>query len=95
MNLVVSNRATQRLLEIAAYVRAHNPGAADGVSRDIRSAFTLIEHCPDVGRRVHPRVRHFVVPRLPDLIYCTVDERAGTVTIITVRHASQSKRMLD
>ncbi|WP_298967529.1 type II toxin-antitoxin system RelE/ParE family toxin [uncultured Methylobacterium sp.] len=94
MNLVVSDRAIRRLREISTYIQAHHPGAADDVRQAIRSAFTLIAHYPDVGRRVRPRIRRFVVPRLPYLVYYTVDEGAGTVTIITVRHAAQSRRGL-
>ncbi|WP_244480526.1 type II toxin-antitoxin system RelE/ParE family toxin [Methylobacterium sp. Leaf399] len=36
-------------------------------------------------------VRRYPVPRLPYLIYYTVDERAGAVVILTVRHAARKR----
>ena len=92
MKLEVSRRATRRLREIANHIHRENPSAALHVQKTIRDAFALLTVYPDAGRVVRPKVRRFVVPRLPYLIYYTVDETAGAVIIVTIRHAAQARQ---
>jgi toxin ParE1/3/4 len=41
---------------------------------------------------VRPKLRRFVVPKLPYLIYYTVDETIDAVIIVTIRHAAQRRQ---
>ncbi|MHC2018349.1 type II toxin-antitoxin system RelE/ParE family toxin [Methylobacterium sp. CM6247] len=89
MKLLVSATATRRLREIADYIHERHPAAARSVGRAIEDAFDLVGRYPEVGRRLPKRVRRFAVPRLPYLIYYTVDDRADAVVILTVRHGAR------
>ncbi|ACB79858.1 MULTISPECIES: type II toxin-antitoxin system RelE/ParE family toxin [Methylorubrum] len=92
MKLEISRRAARRLHEIADYIHRENPSAALHVQRTIRAAFALLATYPDAGRVVRPKLRRFVVPRLPYLIYYTVDETIDAVIIVTIRHAAQRRQ---
>lgn len=89
MKLVVSRLATRRLGAIAAYLQEHSPEAARRVQLAIYEGFVLIAAHPAAGRLHHLNVRRFVVPRIPYAIYYRVDQEAGVVMVITVRHAAR------
>ena len=91
MRLQVSRRAVGQLHRIADDIHRHDPAAALHVQRTIRDAFRLLADFPDAGRIVRPSVRRFVVPRLPYLIYDTVDATEDAVVIVTVRHAARRR----
>ncbi|WP_232629274.1 type II toxin-antitoxin system RelE/ParE family toxin [Methylobacterium sp. Leaf118] len=91
MKLQVSRRAVGQLYRIADFIHRHDPTAALNVQRTIRDAFQLLADFPDAGRIVRPNIRRFVVPRLPDLIYYTVNTTEDAVVIVTVRHAARRR----
>ena len=89
MKLEVSRRATLRLHEIADYINRKNPSAALHVPQGIREVFRILTIYPEAGRIVRPNLRRLVVPRLPYLVYYTIDEAADAVIIVTIRHAAR------
>lgn len=96
MKLVLSRRAVKRLTEIADYLAERNPAAAQDAQTTIRASLDLLTRFPHVGRLVGhedktPNTRVLAVPRRPYLIYYQVDDSAGRVTIIAIRHAAQRR----
>ena len=100
MKLELSRRALLRLTEIAIYLDEQNPAAAADAGATIRASLDLLTQYPYAGRIVSGGIgagksligtRVLAVPRRPYLIYYRVDEPAGVVTIITIRHAKQRR----
>jgi plasmid stabilization system protein ParE len=65
-----SPRSIQDLAEIAAYIRSHNPSAAQRVRTAILDSIEILSQFPNAGRRQNfERVRKLVIPRYPYLVY--------------------------
>lgn len=87
-----SESALAELGDIFAYIHERNRYAAAAVVGRIEALVALLEQFPEAGHRTdEPNVRMFPVVRYPYLIFYAVDEPAGEVVIVHVRHASQER----
>lgn len=91
MKLQLSIRARDDLNEIGRFIRARNPAAALAVRAAIRETLDLLTRHPRAGRELRPALFRLVVPRLPYLIFYQVDDMAGLVRVVTIRHASRQE----
>jgi toxin ParE1/3/4 len=74
------------------YIRRRGPAAARRVRAAIYESPQDIILFPHIGRRQQTEgVRKFVTPRYAYLIYYTVDETAGEIIILSVKHSAQSR----
>ena len=96
MKLRFTPRAISNIADIADYLHARNPAAADRVRSAIYDGIQSLILFPHVGRRQHvPGVRRIVTKTYPYLIYYTVDETAGEIVILNVKHSSREREYLD
>jgi|ERR1700722_9624998 toxin ParE1/3/4 len=92
MKLRFTPRALENISAIADYIRLRNPTAAKRVRAAIYESLQDIILFPQIGRRQQTEgVRRFVTPRYAYLIYYTVDETAGEIVILSVKHSAQSR----
>ena len=80
--------AVHDLADIADYIRADNPAAAERVGLTIRAAVNGLRDHPHLGRpgRV-VGTRELVIPRLPYIVgYRVADD---TIQILAVRHGAR------
>jgi toxin ParE1/3/4 len=86
MRLRYTERAIADLEAIQDYVAQHNPRASAAVGKRIRSALELLADFPGLGRMRDDDVRVLPIVTNPYVVYYSVDERAGEVVILHVRH---------
>ena len=89
MRLRLSPRARQDLGEIGRYVRAHSPAGALTVRAALQTAFATIREHPRSGRALGGGLHRLPVPRLPYLIFYTIEEASEGVLVITIRHGAR------
>ena len=90
MKLRFTPRALENISAIADYIRFRNPAAGAVRSAIYESPQDLILF-PQVGRLQQTQdVRKFVTPRYAYLIY-TVDDAAGEIIILSVKHSAQKR----
>ena len=78
MKLRFTPQATQDLIEIADYIRDHNPAASIRVRAAILESLRNLVLFPEVGRRQNVEgVRKLVTRKYPYLVYYTLDRAAG------------------
>jgi plasmid stabilization system protein ParE len=96
MKLRLSRRATQDLINIAEYLQSHSPDGAIRVRAAIVDGMKLLTQFPYAGRPQDVEgVRKLVMRRYPYLIYYVVDEAAGEVAIVTIKHSSREREFGD
>jgi plasmid stabilization system protein ParE len=92
MRLRYTERATDDLEGIQAYIAEHNPSAAEGVGRRIRHAIELLADFPRLG---HPsrfeKIRFLQVAGTPCAVYYSVRPRAREVLILHMRHGRRRR----
>ena len=88
MKLRFTPRALENISAIAHYIRFRNPAAAQRVLRFAKACRTSscfhrswLQQTQDV--------RKFVTPRYAYLIYYTVDDAAGEIIILSVKHSAR------
>jgi toxin ParE1/3/4 len=92
MKLRFTPRALQNISAIADYIRSRNPAAAQRVRAAIYESLQDLLLFPHVGRLQQTQgVRKFVTPRYAYLIYYTVDDAAGEIIILSVKHSAQQR----
>ena len=92
MKLRFTPRATANIIEIADYIRAYNPAAAERVRAAIFESLQNLILFPHVGRRQKAEgVRKFVTPKYRYLIYYAVDEAADEIVILNVKHPARRR----
>ncbi|HWE79131.1 MAG TPA: type II toxin-antitoxin system RelE/ParE family toxin [Pseudolabrys sp.] len=90
MKLRFSLRATADIAEIADYLAARNPTAAQRVRASIFDSLKLVVLFPQLGRRQATEgVRKLVTRRYRYLVYYTIDETADEIIILGIRHPSR------
>ncbi len=90
MKLRFTPRATQDIVEIADYIRQHNPDAAERVRAVLLDALQTLVRFPRLGRaQAVEGVRKLVTRRYAYVIYYIVDEPAEEIAILTVRHPAR------
>ena len=96
MKLRFTPRALENLAEIAGYLGARNPVAADRVREAIDESVQKLTAFPLIGRRQTERgVRRLVTRRYRYLVYYLVDEAADEVVILNVKHRAQDRDYSD
>ena len=96
MKLRFTPRAIANIVEIADYIHAHNPAAAERVRGAIYQSLQNLILFPRVGRRQSTEgVRKIVTRKYGYLVYYTVDEMAGEVIIVNVKHPAQRRDHTD
>jgi toxin ParE1/3/4 len=96
MRLRFTPRATADLIEIADYIHAHNPTAAQRVRATIYESLQLLLLFPHPDRKQKAEgVRKLVTRKYPYLVYYTVDEVTEEVIILNVKHPAQKREYSD
>lgn len=96
MKLRFTPRATANIIEIADYIRASNPAAAERVRAAIYESLQNLLLFPHVGRRQKTEgVRKFVTRRYGYLVYYAVDEAAAEIVILNIKHPARRREHED
>jgi len=96
MKLRFTPRAIANLVEITDYIHDRNPAAAQRVRDAIYESLQNLILFPRVGRRQKtPGVRKLVTRKYPYLVYYTVDEAAGEIVILNVKHPARRREHED
>lgn len=96
MKLQVTALALADLDDIADYLLSHSPRGAKNVRDAILACFEDLLTFPRMGRlQTVAIVRKINVRKYPYLIYYIVDEAAGEVIILTVRHGARERGFED
>jgi plasmid stabilization system protein ParE len=96
MKLRFTERATQDLVDIADYVREHNPQAALRVRDAILESLQNLVLFPHIGRQqTVERVRKLVTRRYPYLVYYTTDDDADEIVILAIQHPAREREHSD
>jgi toxin ParE1/3/4 len=96
MKLRFTPRAVANLIEIADYIHERNPAAAKRVHDAIYKNLQNLILFPHVGRRQKtPGVRKFVTRKYVYLVYYAVDEAAGEIVILNVKHPARRREHED
>ena len=90
MNLRFTPQATQDIVEIADYIRAENPIAAERVRAAILESLQVLVSFPRIGRQQSVEdVRKLVTRRFGYLVYYRIDEVASEIAVLTIRHPAR------
>ena len=92
MRLRYSRRALADLNAITDYLLDRSPQGAERVIAAIESAVKNIAAFPMIGRlQSTASVRKVTVGRHPYDVFYVVDNTAGEVSILTIRHAARAR----
>ncbi|MBV9634440.1 MAG: type II toxin-antitoxin system RelE/ParE family toxin [Methylobacteriaceae bacterium] len=92
MRLRFTPRALENLADIAAYLHERNPTAARRMRASIYQSLQNLVLFPYAGRRqATESIRKIVTLRYPHLVYYIVDEAAGEIVILNVKHSAQKR----
>jgi toxin ParE1/3/4 len=96
MKLRFTRRAARNLADIGDYLRERNPEAAVRVRAAITKSLQNLVLFPHAGRRQEAEgVRKIVTRRYPYLIYYRIDEVAGEIMIVAIRHSARTREHSD
>jgi|SRR5438874_1593133 toxin ParE1/3/4 len=96
MKLRFTPRATANLIEIADYLQARNPAAAQRVRAAIYDSLQNLILFPQAGRRQRAEgVRKFVTRKYAYLIYYGVDEAAEEIVVLNIKHPARRREHED
>ena len=96
MRLRFTPRATKDIANIADYLRQHSPAAATRVRASIYRGLQNLLIFPLLGREQRQTgARKLVTPRYGYLIYYLVDQVAGEIVIVSVKHPAQAREEKD
>ena len=96
MKLRFTPRATQDLAQIADYIHEYSPSAALRVRAAILESLQDLVLFPELGRRqTLEAVRKLVTRKYPYLVYYSLDQSAGEIIILTIRHAAREREYED
>jgi toxin ParE1/3/4 len=92
MKLRFTPHAVKNIATIADYIRERNPAASERVQASIYNSLQDLVLFPFVGRAQQAKgVRKFVTRKYRYLVYYTVDELAGEIIILNVKHPAQRR----
>jgi plasmid stabilization system protein ParE len=92
MKLRWSETALAEVEDIFSFIYENSRTAATAVVERIEGLTVLLEEFPFVGHLTdEPEVRVLSVVRYPFLIFYAIDETAGEVVILHVRHTAQER----
>ena len=96
MKLHLTEQAANQIAAINAYLVVRSPLGARNVQLALDATFTQLTKFPGLGRRQRTAgVRKIGVGRYSYNVYYSIDEHAGEIVIISVRHTSRAPRFLD
>ncbi len=96
MKLRFTPRALENLIEVADYLGARNPIAAQRARAAVDHSVQKLRAFPYIGRRqTQQGVRRLVTHRYRYLVYYTVDEAADEIVILNVKHPAQEREYED
>ena len=74
------------------YIEQHNPSGARNVKQRVLASIELLKRFPRMGTPTsRTDVRMLVANPYPYLIYYEIDDAAGTVFILDVRHGARRR----
>jgi len=92
MKLRFTPRAARDVMEIADYIRAENPPAAERVRSAILESLQLLSEFPEIGRRQNVEGgRKHVSRKYGYLIYYAIDASADEIAILTIQHPAREQ----
>ena len=92
MKLRFTRRAVDNIAELADYIRARNPEAAEAVRTAIYDSLANLLLFPNVGRQQTTEgVRKLVTRKYSYLIYYTVDEVAEEIDVLSVKYSARER----
>jgi len=92
MKLRFTRRAIENIGAIAEYIESRNPPAAQRVRAAIYESLQNLVLFPHAGRLQQTEgVRKFVTRKYRYLVYYTIDDGAGEIIILSVKHAAQRR----
>ena len=87
-----SETALAEIDSIFSYIHKHNRSAAAAVVERIEGLTVLLAEFPFLGHLTdETNVRMLSVVRYPFIIFYTIDDDAGEVVILHVRHSAQER----
>jgi toxin ParE1/3/4 len=96
MKLRFTPRATQDLVEIADYIREHNPQAALRVRAAILESLQNLTQFPGLGRRQKvDGVRKLVTRHYAYIVYYRSDDETEEIVILSIRHPARDREYSD
>jgi plasmid stabilization system protein ParE len=96
MRLRFTPRAIRNVADIADYLAERNPAASRRVQSDIYDCLQSLLVFPHVGRRqTAASVRKIVTRRYGYLVYYAVDEAAGEIVVLNVKHPASRRDYSD
>jgi toxin ParE1/3/4 len=96
MKLRFTPRATQDLVDIADYIREHNPNASLRVRAAILDSLQDLVLFPEAGRRqTIEGVRKLVTRKYSYLIYYGLDRSSDEIIILTIQHSAREREYED
>jgi plasmid stabilization system protein ParE len=96
MKLRFTPRALENISDVAEYLQARNPTAAERARSAIYDGVQNLILFRHIGRLQHVAgVRRLVTKKFSYLIYYAVDEAAEEIVILNVKHASQEREYSD
>jgi toxin ParE1/3/4 len=96
MKIRFTPRAARDLQDIADYIRAHSPGAAQRVRSAILASIQTIRSFPHAGRaQTIAGVRKLVTRKYRYLVYYSIDDALGDVVVLAIRHPARERQFED
>lgn len=90
MKLRFTERAANDIAEIAGYIRAENPAAAERVRASIMESLQILAAFPNAGRRQNVKnVRKLITRKYHYAVYYTVREKVNEIVVLTIRHPAR------
>jgi toxin ParE1/3/4 len=90
MKLRFTPRATQDLIDIAAYIRAENPAAALRVRAAILDSINVLTTFPALGRDQKVEgVRKHIARKYGYVVYYVADHDAEEISVLTIQHPAR------
>ena len=96
MNLRFTPQALADIAEIADFIRAENPQAAEKVRASILESLRSLSLFPRAGRpQSVESVRKLVTRKYRYLVYYFADDIRGEVVILAVQHGARERPFVD
>lgn len=96
MKLRFTERAAGDLTEIADYIRAVNPAAAERVRASIMESLRILAEFPKAGRRQNIEgVRKLITRKYGYAVYYSGKESTDDVVILAIRHPARKPGFSD
>lgn len=89
MRVRLTSLAETDLGDIASYLTASDPQAAQRVETAFQEALAILGTDPEVGHATRGDLRRYVIPRYPYVIYYRIVAADHALDVLTIRHAAR------